>query len=115
MCSEACTFAKRSTTLSRPACCGRPSPRRRALKRVDPNADLVLTIDRGWGDQKVFSYYRAALTAVHRERGETLEIARFREANAELETRLRAKLPDRMAEIDFLYGHASAALRQNPG
>jgi hypothetical protein len=78
------------------------SPRRRARKRVDPNADLVLTIDRGWGDQKVFRYYRAALTAVHhREPGDTSEIARFREANAELETPLRAKLPAPMAEIDL--------------
>jgi hypothetical protein len=63
----------------------------------------------------LFLYFRASLTSVHhRDPVQAVEIARFREANAALETRLRTKLPDRMAEIDFLYGGAFATPQQRP-
>jgi hypothetical protein len=65
---------------------------------------LGLTIDPGWGEQKVLRHYRAALIAVHnRTSGQASEIARFREANAAVETRLRQKLAGRMVEIDAIY------------
>ncbi len=65
---------------------------------------LGLTIDPGWGDQKVLRHYRAALIAVHNQTsGKASKIARFREANAAVETRLRTKLPERMTEIDAIY------------
>ena len=63
-----------------------------------------MTIDPGWGDQKVLRHYRAALIAVHnRTSGNASEIARFREANAAVETRLRQKLAERVVEIDAIY------------
>jgi hypothetical protein len=63
-----------------------------------------LTIDPGWGDQKVLRHYRAALIAVHnRTSGKASEIARFRAAHAPIEARLRQKLPERMVEIDAIY------------
>jgi hypothetical protein len=66
--------------------------------------ELSLTIDPGWGDQKVLRHYRARLIAVHNQTsGKPSEIARFREANATVETRLRGKLPERMVEIDAIY------------
>jgi hypothetical protein len=52
----------------------------------------------------VLRHYRAALIAVHnRTSGQASEIARFREANAAVETRLRQKLAGRMVEIDAIY------------
>ena len=86
-----------------------PTPLRpvRRTRKTPAQADpeLVVTIGRGWGDHKVFRHYRAALVGVHtKSPGEPSEITRFRKANAALETRLRTKLPDRMAELDFLYG-----------
>jgi hypothetical protein len=66
--------------------------------------ECTLTIDPGWGDQKVLRHYRVALIAVHNQNsGKASEIARFREANAPIETRLRARLPQRMTEIDAIY------------
>jgi hypothetical protein len=77
----------------------------RALPSEAP--DLVLTIDPGWGDQKVFQQYRAALIAAHnRSNGNASEIMRFRLVNTAVETRLRAKLSERIAEIDAIYALA---------
>jgi hypothetical protein len=63
-----------------------------------------LRIDPGWGDQKVSRHYRAGLIAVHNQNsGQESEIARFRNVNAAVETRLRGKLPQRMAAIDAIF------------
>jgi hypothetical protein len=84
----------------------------RANGRDFPSAapELVLTIAPGWGDQKVFQQYRAALIAAHnRSNGNASEIMRFRLVNTAVETRLRAKLPERIAEIDAIYALAPLA------
>ena len=48
--------------------------------------DHRLHIDPGWGEQKVFRHYRAALLDQHKHgTGNPTEIGRFREANAALE------------------------------
>jgi hypothetical protein len=80
----------------------------RVGKRVagKPTSDHRLHVDPGWGDQKVFRHYRAALHDLHNQgSAKPVEIARFREANAALEARLRLKLPQRMAEIDAIFDH----------
>ena len=70
------------------------------------DAGLVLHIDPSWGDQKVFRHYRTSLAALRNDNGsgDTPPIARFRQANQTLETRLRAKLPQLMQQIDATYG-----------
>ena len=85
----------------------KPTPVRAGQRtsKQDSVADpgLALMIDPGWGDQRVFRLYRAALVAVHNQySGQVPEIARFRDANAAVEARLREKLPERMIEIDAI-------------
>jgi hypothetical protein len=62
----------------------------------------VVSIKPIWGDQKVLRYYRQALASLQLH--DAAEIAKFRAANAAIETRLWRKLPHRMEEIEFLYG-----------
>jgi len=77
--------------------------RRLGKRASEANPDLALRIDPGWGDQKVFRHYRTALIAVHnRHSGAPSEIMRFRNLNAAVEARLRARLPERMREIDAI-------------
>ena len=47
-------------------------------------------------------YYRQALASLQPH--DAPEIAKFRAANADIEARLWRKLPQRMDEIEFLYG-----------
>ena len=69
----------------------------------EPTSPLLLKIDPTWGIQKVFHHYRAALTALcDQPRGKD-EIAEFRQANIDLEQRLRAKLPSRMKSLEAIY------------
>jgi hypothetical protein len=76
--------------------------RRRHAPAID--SDLLVTIDPGWGDQRVFRYYRACLATVQNNgAGEGSDIARFRAANRAIETRLRQKLPGLMQQIDAFY------------
>src|SRR5580700_5429666 len=76
--------------------------RRRHAPAIDD--DLLVTIDPGWGDQRVFRYYRACLaTFQNNGAGEPPDIARFRAANSAIETRLRQKLPGVMQQIDAFY------------
>jgi hypothetical protein len=76
--------------------------RRRHAPAIDPN--LLVTIDPGWGDQRVFRYYRACLaTFQDNGAGEPPDIARFRAANSAIATRLRLKLPGLMQQIDAFY------------
>src|SRR5580700_7840306 len=76
--------------------------RRRHAPAIDAN--LLVTIDPGWGDQRVFRYYRACLATVQNNgAGEGSDIARFRAANRAIETRLRQKLPGLMQQIDAFY------------
>src|SRR5580700_8540074 len=77
-------------------------------KRVAENpyaaSDHCLRIEPGWGEQRVFRHYRAALIAIHNQNsGKASEIVRFREANAAVEARLRGKLPQWMTEIDAIF------------
>jgi hypothetical protein len=82
-----------------------PSGRRRRRRHAPAiDADLLVTIDPGWGDQRVFRYYRACLTTIQNNgAGEGSDIARFRAANSAIETRLRQKLPGLMQQIDAFY------------
>jgi hypothetical protein len=83
--------------------------RRRRRRRHAPaiDADLLVTIDPGWGDQRVFRYYRACLATVQNNgAGEGSDIARFRAANSAIETRLRQKVPGLMQQIDAFYPDA---------
>jgi hypothetical protein len=70
--------------------------------RSSPDPGPVVSIKSIWGDQKVLRYYRQALASLQPH--DPLEIAKFRAANAAIEARLRRKLPQRMEEIDCLYG-----------
>jgi hypothetical protein len=83
--------------------------RRRHAPAIDPN--LLVTIDPGWGDQRVFRYYRACLaTFQDNGAGEPPDIARFRAANSAIETRLRQKLPGLMQQIDAFYPNSGSQL-----
>jgi hypothetical protein len=76
--------------------------RHRHAPAIDP--DLLVAIDPGWGDQRVFRYYRACLaTFQNNGAGEPPDIVRFRAANSAIETRLRQKLPGLMQQIDAFY------------
>jgi hypothetical protein len=67
-------------------------------------ADLRVDIDPTWGIQKIFHRYREALERFALKTASTTsEIARFRQANATTEVRLRMSLPERMARIDARY------------
>lgn len=68
-----------------------------------PDPSLLLNIDPTWGVQKVFHHYRAALTTLCDKPRSADEIARFREANINLENRLRAKLPIRVKSLEAIY------------
>ena len=103
--SKSAEAAKHQSSDQRP-------PGRRTLKRSrrirsasDPR--LALPIKPIWGDQKVLRYYRQALASLQPH--DAAEIAKFRAANAAIETRLRRKLPHRMEEIEFLYGGSRAS------
>jgi hypothetical protein len=63
---------------------------------------LAVPIKPIWGDQKVLRYYRQALASLQPH--DAVEIAKFRAANSVFEARLWRKLPQRMEEIQFLYG-----------
>jgi hypothetical protein len=80
-----------------------PAGRRAGKHPSVADAELLLEIDPTWGDEKVFRYYRAALiTLQNKHSAQAPEIARFRNANTAVETRLRMKLPHRMPEIDAI-------------
>jgi hypothetical protein len=85
-----------------------PSGRRRRRRHAPAiDANLLVTIDPGWGDQRVFRYYRACLATVQNNgAGEGSDIARFRAANSAIETRLRQKVPGLMQQIDAFYPDA---------
>ena len=82
----------------------RPSPRTSKRRgRVSSTSDpLVVPIKAIWGDQEVLRYYRQALASLQPH--DAAEIAKFRAANAAIEARLWRRLPQRMEEIEFLYG-----------
>jgi hypothetical protein len=70
----------------------------------EPNQALVLEINPIWGIQKIFQRYRAALSVLDDDSAHGKPaIARFREANIDVEQRLRAKLSSRMGPIDAIY------------
>jgi hypothetical protein len=72
-----------------------------------PDRALVLEIKATWGVQKIFHQYRAALNALSDNPArDKPTIARFRQANLEVEERLRAKLSGRMGQIDAIYRRA---------
>ena len=85
------------------------TPKRRgyASSASDP---LVASIKPIWGDQRVLRYYRQALASLQPHNAAA--IAEFRAANAAIEARLRRKLPQRMEELDFLYGAHAGRLKQ---
>ena len=68
-----------------------------------PDPSLLLKIDPTWGIQKVFHHYRATLTALCDQKRSTDKIAQFRQANSDLEQRLRAKVPARMNSLEAIY------------
>jgi hypothetical protein len=73
---------------------------------VGTDSPLFLNVDPTWGIQKVFHHYRVALTALcDQSRGKD-EIAEFRQANLNLEQRLRAKLPNRVKSLVAIYRKA---------
>jgi hypothetical protein len=85
-----------------PSSGGRRLRRRRHAPAINP--DLLVTIDPGWGDRRVFRYYRACLATFQSNgAGEGSDVARFRAANRAIETRLRQKLPGLMQQIDAFY------------
>jgi hypothetical protein len=70
------------------------------------DAVRVLEIDPGWGSQKTFQHYRAALNAISKNTTVTDQrcaVAEFRHVNADIEARLRAQIPARMKQIDDIY------------
>jgi hypothetical protein len=74
---------------------------------AEPEPGLPLEINPIWGIQKVFQHYRAALNALAKKpTRDKAMVARFREANNEVERRLRAQLSDRMTQIDAIYQRA---------
>lgn len=74
----------------------------------------TITVDRRWGDRKLFRHYRTRLAAVQRDGpAGTPEIARFRNANRAIEERLRLRLPQLMQEIDTVYGSHATLLQQD--
>jgi hypothetical protein len=92
----------RATSESTTSALGGRRRRRRHAPAIDAN--LLVAIDPGWGDQRVFRYYRACLATVQNNgAGEGSDIARFRAANSAIETRLRQKLPGLMQQIDAFY------------
>ena len=89
--------------VSRPKALARDrKPSRRRSKDV---ASLsVVTVEPSWGDQRVFQHYRARLRELYDSGTATTEmVARFRETNRAIETRLRQRMPHLIAQIDALY------------
>jgi hypothetical protein len=78
------------------------TPKRRGRDSSASDSGLVVPITPISGDQKVLRYYRQALASLQSR--EAAEIAKFRAAKAGIEARLWRKLPQRMEEIEFLYG-----------
>jgi hypothetical protein len=71
-----------------------------------PDGVRALEIDPGWGSQKTFQHYRAALSAIAKNptgTGSRCAVAAFRQLNADIEARLRAQIPARMKQIDDIY------------
>jgi hypothetical protein len=96
------TEAKPGRATSESTTSARGGRRRRQAPAI--HADLLVTIDPTWGDQRLFRYYRACLaTFQDNGAGEPPDIARFRAANSAIETRLRQKLPGLMQQIDAFY------------
>jgi hypothetical protein len=70
-----------------------------------PVAELAISIDPSWGDQRVFRHYRAYLAALRRNgSSQPPDIAGLRAANSAIEDRLRQRLPGMMQQLDALYG-----------
>ncbi|HXP04911.1 MAG TPA: hypothetical protein VN808_12375 [Stellaceae bacterium] len=73
----------------------------------EPDRALVLEINPTWGVQKLFQHYRAALAALSDNPArDQPAVARFRQANIDVEERLRAKLPGCMGQIGAIYQSA---------
>jgi hypothetical protein len=73
---------------------------------ADPGAPIA--IDPGWGDQKLFHHYRAELRALYADgKGKASALVEFREANRDLEARLRRRLPHLMKQVDAIYACAA--------
>ena len=95
--SKSAEAAKHQSSDQRPP--GRQTPKRSGLVRSAFDSRLVLPIKVISGDQKVLRYSRQALASLRPH--DAAEIAKFRAA---IKARLRRRLPQRMKEIEFLYG-----------
>jgi len=72
---------------------------------------LLLEINPSWGVQRIFHQYRAALNAICDGPAQSKStMALFRETNIEVEQSLRAKLSNRMKEIDAIYQRGGLVL-----
>jgi hypothetical protein len=79
---------------------------------IGGTSDLRVDIDPGWGTQKTFHRYREALEHYAlNARATASEITEFRQANAAIEARLQARLPERMAQLNERYPANDAAPR----
>jgi len=88
----------------------------RTLKPIDEAAilksaretTLVVTVEPSWGDQRVFQHYRARLRELYDSgAANPVMVARFRETNRTIETRLRQRMPHLIAQIDALYAETA--------
>ena len=83
-------------------------PSRRRSKNATWNPTLVVTIEPSWGDQRVFQHYRAGLRELYDSgAANPVMVARFRETNRTIETRLRQRMPHLIAQIDALYAETA--------
>ena len=90
--------------VARPKALARDGKRsRRRSKDVASNPTLVVTVEPSWGDQRVFQHYRARLRELYDSgAANPVMVARFRETNRTIETRLRQRMPHLIAQIDAL-------------
>jgi hypothetical protein len=83
-------------------------PKGKVRIRSSPDPEPVVSIKPIRSDQKVLRYYRQALASLQPH--DAADVAKFRAANVAIEARLWRKLPQRMEEIEFLYGGSRVSL-----
>jgi hypothetical protein len=77
-------------------------------------SDLRVDIDPTWGTQKIFHRYREAVERYALNfRATGSEITEFRQVNAAIESRLQARLPEQMAQLNARYPANDAAPRRS--
>ncbi len=87
-------------------------PRRDRAKPIGPSSDLNgMAVDPSWTDAKLLQLYQSRLASLKLRRASAAAFVEFRDANREIEARLRENSSHLIADIEAIYAWAARRAR----